>query len=43
MALLQTQAGKENKLAELNKGCTMYRNMLGLEFERVGGTRRTVL
>lgn len=37
MALQQTQVGKDNKLAELNKGCTMYRNMLGLEFERVGG------
>ena len=39
MALLQTQAAKDNKLAELNNGCTMSRNMLGLEFERVGGAR----
>eukprot|EP00967_Tisochrysis_lutea_P130841 scaffold226819_cov39-Tisochrysis_lutea.AAC.2 len=37
MALQQMQAGKDHKLAELNKGCTMYRNMLGLEFERIGG------
>jgi regulator of replication initiation timing len=40
MALQQTQVGKDHKLAELNKGCTMYRNMLGLEFERVGGAFR---
>jgi len=39
MALQQMQAGKDHKLAELNKGCTMYRNMLGLEFERIGDER----
>lgn len=35
----QTQASKEQKLAELDKGCTLYRTRLGLAFERVGEER----
>ena len=35
----QTQAAKEQKLAELDKGCTLYRTRLGLVFERVGEER----
>ena len=31
------QAGKESKLAELQKGCAMYKQLLALDFERVGG------
>ncbi len=32
-------AAKEQKLAELQKGCTMYGSRLGLAFERVGEER----
>ncbi|EOD16371.1 hypothetical protein EMIHUDRAFT_210753 [Emiliania huxleyi CCMP1516] len=31
------RAGKESKLAELQKGCAMYKQLLALDFERVGG------
>ena len=32
-------ASKEQKLAELDKGCALYRTRLGLAFERVGDER----
>ena len=35
----QTQAAKEQKFSELDKGCTLYRTRLGLTFERVGEER----
>jgi len=38
-ALQQSQAGKESKLAELQKGCAMYKQLLALDFERVGDER----
>jgi hypothetical protein len=34
-----TQAAKEQKLNELDKGCALYRGRLGLAFERVGEER----
>ena len=39
LAFHQCQLQKEQKLSELQKGCEMYRAMLGLEFERVGDER----
>jgi len=35
----QAQLQREQKLSELDKGCSVYRSMLGLEFERVGDER----
>lgn len=34
-----TRESMEHKLAELDKGCTLYRQRLGLNFERVGDER----
>lgn len=39
--LQQAQHQKDQRLNELMKGCDTYRNMLGLDFDRVGGAPRT--